>query len=279
VIAATAEIWIEAGTATIGDDHHYPEERPAHTVEIAGFWIDVHPVTNLQFAAFVDATGYTTDAERDGGNVFVASNTPVDLSRPSLWWQHDRRAHWRRPHGADLLDAEHDDHPVVQVTRRDAIAYATWVHRRLPTEAEWEWAAAAVEPLPPSWPLAADGQLLANVWLGEFPWKSLRSRPPGTMPVGSFAPNGNELFDMLGNVWEWTADEWTARHYAGASLSPCCSTTDQTALDAATVKGGSYLCAANYCARYRPAARHAQPQREATCHIGFRCARSPSPVE
>ena len=265
------ELWVPSGLATIGDDHHYPEERPSRTVHVDGFFIDQHPVTNAQFAEFVAATGYITDADQHGGNVFVPAGGPVDLSQPALWWRHEPGASWRRPHGAGVITAEHHDHPVVQVSQRDAIAYSQWAGRRLPTEVEWEWAANDGTQLPHSWPLAADGMLLANVWLGEFPWKHIRRAQPSTMPVGSFAANSRGLFDMLGNVWEWTSDTWAERHDATPPASPCCSATSA---DSATTKGGSFLCAANYCARYRPAARHAQPRSEPACHTGFRCARS-----
>ncbi len=270
---ASAESWVESGQATLGDDHHYPDERPSRFVEIAGFFIDRRPVTNAQFASFIDATGYVTDAEITGGNVFVPATGPVDLSQPSLWWRHDERSMWRCPDGVELLTAEHDDHPVVQVTQRDASAYASWIGRRLPTEAEWEWAAQGARALPATWPLAADGMLLANVWLGEFPWKHVRRTEPGTAAVGCFAPNDRGLFDMLGNVWELTADSWTEQFAVDDITSPCCAARGTAAI---TVKGGSFLCAANYCARYRPSARHAQPADEPTCHIGFRCARSPT---
>lgn len=271
LIHPAPQVWIEAGVGTIGDDHHYPEERPARTVSIDGFWLDRHPVTNGQFEEFVDATGHVTDAERRGGNVFVASATHVDLAHPSLWWQHEPLANWRRPRGTDVIEAEHRDHPVVQVSQADALAFAQWSSRRLPTEAEWEWAASAGGQLSNAWPLATDGMLLANVWLGEFPWKWLRRGTPDTMAVGSFPANVRGLFDMLGNVWEWTSDAWTQTRDDGGPSSPCCTTTDP---DVATVKGGSFLCAANYCARYRPSARHPQPRAKPTCHIGFRCARS-----
>ncbi|MEI7618512.1 MAG: SUMF1/EgtB/PvdO family nonheme iron enzyme [Actinomycetota bacterium] len=268
---AAPELWVPSGIATVGDDHHYPEERPSRTVQVDGFFIDLHPVTNAQFAEFVAATGYVTDAEQHGGNVFVPAAAPVDLSQPSLWWRHEPGASWRRPLGTDLIAAEQHDHPVVQVSQRDALAYSQWAGRRLPTEIEWEWAANDATHLPATWPLALDGMLLANVWLGEFPWKRIRAGRPSTMPVGSFPPNTRGLFDMLGNVWEWTADAWVDRHDVAPIASPCCSATST---DSATTKGGSYLCAANYCARYRPAARHAQPTSEPACHTGFRSARS-----
>ena len=257
---------IAAGTLLQGDDHHYPEEAPVRPVDVAEFELDVHPVTNIQFARFVSATGHVTPSEGDGLAVFVPADRPVDLAQPSLWWRHDPDASWRCPRGASALSAELGDHPVVGVTATDAAAYASWAGGRLPTEAEWEWAAGGGAALPATWPLAADGMLLANIWLGEFPWRSVRAAPPGTSPVGSFPPRANGLFDMLGNVWELTADSWSG---PGASESPCCNSSAPSAVVA---KGGSYLCAANYCKRYRPAARHRQPVGEATCHIGFRCA-------
>jgi formylglycine-generating enzyme required for sulfatase activity len=207
-----------------------------------------------------------TSGERDGLAVFVMPDRPVDLAEPSLWWCHDLTASWRCPRGSSTLSDELADHPVVGVTAADAATYAAWAGGRLPTEAEWEWAAGGGYAMPATWPLAADGMLLANVWLGEFPWRSVRAAPPGTSPVGSFPPSANGLFDMLGNVWELTADGWTTN---GAADSPCCHSV---APEAVVAKGGSYLCAANYCKRYRPAARHRQPRDEATCHIGFRCA-------
>jgi len=243
---STPTVLIGGGTFVRGDDHHYPEEAPARHATVDAFRLDVHQVTNAQFADFVADTGHVTMAERHGGTVFVPADAPVDLSQPQLWWRHEPSASWRAPRGDGVAAAF--DHPVVQVTFADAAAYAAWAGGRLPTEIEWEWAAGAGVALPSRWPLADDGMLLTNVWLGDFPWQSIRSRSPGTMPVGSFPPNPFGLFDMLGNVWEWTIDD--------------------------VVKGGSFLCAANYCARYRPSARHVQPIDEPACHIGFRCAYS-----
>ena len=262
--------WIPAGTFVQGDDHQYPEESPSRRVQVAAFAIDAHAVTNAEFAEFVDATGYVTTAERDGAAVFVPAAGPVDLARPELWWRHEALANWRRPNGRDLLDDEHADHPVVAVSHADAATCASWRGGRLPTESEWEWAAGGGEPLRSTWPLADDGLLLANVWLGEFPWHSIRALPPGTTPVGAFRPNGNGLFDMLGNVWELTADAWSM---PGVATACCAPPTSPSSGDGAVVaKGGSFLCAANYCRRYRPAARHRRAVDEAACHVGFRCA-------
>ena len=260
---------IRAGTFMQGDEHHYPEESPARQVDVDAFVIDAHPVTNAQFAEFVDATGHVTAAERDGAAVFVPASAPLDLARPELWWRDEPKATWRRPLGTDPLDRDLADHPVVAVTVDDARAFAAWRGGRLPTESEWEWAAGAGGTLPDSWPLAADGRLLANVWLGEFPWRSIRSRTPGTMAVGAFPPNANGLFDMLGNVWELTDDDWSVP----AQDTACCGPAESSSATGWVVaKGGSYLCAANYCRRYRPAARHRQAAGQAACHIGFRCA-------
>lgn len=299
---------VPAGSFVQGDDHAYPEEAPSHLASVSAFSIDIHPVTNAQFADFVADTGYVTTAETAGAAVFNAPPGPVDLGQPSLWWRHNAAANWRRPNGVDRLAREHDDHPVVCVTAVDALAYAVWVGAHLPTEAEWEWAAGAGLELPASWPLAADGMLLANVWLGEFPWRPIRSMTPATTPVGAFPPNASGLFDMLGNVWELTADPWTAdhRHVDARSatkaltdqLHPCCGggndraggdncsghrregddgdgEADNITGDGVVAKGGSYLCAANYCRRYRPQARHRQGFIDAACHVGFRCVHRP----
>ncbi len=268
---------VPAATFVQGDDHHSLEERPARSVSDASFRIDVHPVTNTQFAAFVESTAHETAAESHGGLVFVRPSHRVDLADPSAWWQHSDAASWRRPNGSHELSGDDLDHPVVQVDQRDAAAYADWAGMRLPTESEWERAACGAA-LPATWPLAADGMLLANVWLGEFPVESIRTRPPGTTPVGAFAPNELGLFDMLGNVWEWTSSAWDtdSTTCCGPPVDRC---ADAGVAPAGVVKGGSYLCAANYCARYRPAARHRQLIGEAACHIGFRCAAAMGTVD
>lgn len=237
---------IPAGAFTKGDGGRYPEEGPPVTVEVAAFLLDSHPVTNSQFGRFVVATGYVTEAELARpavSAVFRRPLGPVDIAQSDRWWDEVPGASWHRRFGwgSDLTGI--GDHPVVHVTLSDAEAYCRWAGLRLPTEDEWEYAA-SFAPLPPTWPLARDGRLLANVWVGEFPVESRRPDPPGTMPVGVFEPRDPGLYDQLGQVWELTAD--------------------------GIAKGGSYLCAENYCARYRPAARLAADR--STGHIGFRCA-------
>jgi formylglycine-generating enzyme required for sulfatase activity len=243
---------VPGGAFTMGSDHAYPEERPTREVTVAPFRLEAHQVTVAQFAAFVADTGHVTTAERVGGStVFVMPPGPVDLSQPESWWRFTPGASWR--------DDPTPDHPVVHVSLADAEAYAAWAGRRLPTEAEWERAATAGGPLPPSWPLAADGRLLANVWIGTFPHEHRRPRAPGPMPVGAFDPTALGHHDLLGNVWEWTAP---AVH-ASARVDPG---------DPPVIKGGSFLCAPNYCSRYRPSARQVRVDGEPACHIGLRCA-------
>jgi formylglycine-generating enzyme len=276
------QAWIDGATFRMGSDAHYPEEGPARDVRVDGFSIDRHQVTNEAFAAFVEATGYTTVAERPldpadfpgapaenlvpGSLVFTGTPGPVDLRHLSQWWAWTPGASWRRPEGPG--SSPRGRHPVVHVAYEDAERYAAWAGKALPTEAEWELAArgglegAAYtwgdEPEPP-------GERLANYWHGDFPWRP----EPGygtTAPVGSFAPNGYGLFDMAGNVWEWTADWYGGSQEASLDLSQ-----PQFAVPRKIVKGGSYLCADSYCLRYRPAARRPQMIDTGMSHIGFRC--------
>ena len=230
----------------MGADARYPEEHPARLVDLEPFALDIHPVTNAQFGRFAVSTGYVTNAERvrpAGSAVYSRPDGPVDLADPANWWEFAPGACWHRPFGWGSDLAGLSDHPVVHITMADAQAYCRWAVLRLPTEAEWE-RAAAIEPVPQSWPLAADGRLLANVWIGEFPHAPRRPDPPGTMPVGAFAPRSLGIYDQLGQVWELTAD--------------------------GVAKGGSYLCSESYCTRYRPAARMTPDG--PTGHVGFRCA-------
>jgi formylglycine-generating enzyme required for sulfatase activity len=302
--APVGMIWISGGSFTMGSDHHYPEEAPAHPVKVDGFWIDEAPVTNRQFMAFVDATGYVTMAEkvpdprdypgalpnmlRAGSLLFVQ---PKSVSGPEIsqWWTFKFGASWRRPLGG-LSDLRGKlDHPVVHVAWPDAKAYADWAGLDLPTEAEWEFAArGGLEGAEFAWgsELSPGGQVMANTWQGVFPTRS--DKPKGherTSPVRSFPPNGYGLHDMIGNVWEWTSDYWSTGHPQPA-VKACCIPQNPRNGDAQAsydprlpeiriarrvLKGGSHLCAPGYCRRYRPAARHAEPEDTSTSHVGFRC--------
>jgi sulfatase modifying factor 1 len=280
--------WLPGGSFSMGDDRFYPEERPARDVSVECFWIDEAPVTVAQFRRFVRQTGYVTVAERPldpadypnadpgllrpGSLVFRGTRGPVDLSDPRNWWQYVPGASWERPEGPGSDTYTRARHPVVQVALEDAEAYATWAGKALPTEVEWEYAArGGLKRAMFAWgdELDPGGRLLANFWQGEFPWQNLLSDGwLGTSPVGSFPPNGYGLVDMTGNVWEWTGDAFDRREPA----APCC------APDAAperfprrVIKGGSHLCAPNYCLRFRPAARQGETIDTSTSHIGFRC--------
>jgi formylglycine-generating enzyme required for sulfatase activity len=296
-------VWIPGGTFLMGSDRHYPEEAPAHRVTVDGFWMDRTTVTNEAFAAFVAATHYVTLAERPldpadypgaapallvpSSVVFRKSSGPVDLRDPRNWWTYVPGADWRHPQGpASRIDGL-GTHPVVQIAYEDAEAYAAWIGKALPTEAEWERAArGGLDGAEFVWgdTLTPHGASMANTWQGEFPWENLvEDGFAGLAPVASFPPNGYGLYDMAGNVWELTTD-WYQEH--GAILHACCTLANPrgavredsvdpgapgTPMPRKVMKGGSYLCAPNYCQRYRPAARMAQPLDTATCHAGFRC--------
>jgi formylglycine-generating enzyme required for sulfatase activity len=303
-------VWIPGGTFRMGSDHHYVEERPVHNVSVDGFWIDPHPVTNAEFARFVEETGHVTFAEippdpknypgakREmlyaGSLVFVKPRGPVDRRDFHNWWQFMRGAMWRRPRGAGSSLNGLGDHPVVHVTFDDASAYARWAGKTLPTEAEWEFAArGGLDGAPYAWGdvLHPDGREMANTWQGEFPWENLADDGyEGTSPVGAFPPNGYGLSYMIGNVWEWTTDWFAATHREevksaccvphnplgpaqGGSYDPC---QPEIRIPRKVLKGGSHLCAANYCQRYRPAARFPEPIDTSTCHVGFRCIVRPA---
>jgi len=295
---------IEGGTFLMGSDSHYPEEAPAHRATVDGFWMDRYPVTNADFAAFVEDTGYVTSAERapnaddypgarpelltPASVVFQKPEGPVSLDNHFTWWNYVPGADWRHPLGPHSNLSGRAHHPVVHIAFEDAEAFAEWSGKSLPTEAEWEFAArGGLDGAEFAWgsELKPDGQLMANTWQGEFPWQNLGCDGHlGTSPVGSFPPNGHGLHDMIGNVWEWTTDWYQARHKA---TSTCCSGAQNprggardksydprmpgVRIPRKVMKGGSYLCAPNYCRRYRPAARMAQPIDTSTCHLGFRC--------
>jgi len=298
----TELIELPGGEFRMGSTSFYPEEAPIHTVTVAPFAIERHPVTNAEFAEFVDATGYVTVAEKPldpalypgvaqedllpGALVFRSTAGPVNLEDWRQWWDWAPGAHWRRPFGDGSDIAGKDNHPVVQIAYPDAGAYAAWANRRLPTEAEWEYAAAAGATTVYAWgdEPTVDGNLMANTWQGRFPYRNGGALGwVGTSPVGTFAPNAFGLFDMIGNVWEWTTTPYSARGHArrdagadGSSLdlptNSCCpppADPDPTVIQ--SLKGGSHLCAPEYCLRYRPAARSPQSQDSSTTHIGFRC--------
>ncbi|OWK29945.1 formylglycine-generating enzyme family protein [Sphingomonas mucosissima] len=291
-------VTVPSGTFLMGASDHYPEEAPVRSVDVAAFRIDRHPVTNRQFARFVTDTGYETVAERPldpatypgiepdrlmpGALVFRAPKRGTPAKDVGDWWAYVPGAHWRRPEAAATVFAGRLDHPVVCVAYEDAAAYATWAGKRLPTEAEWERAArGGIEGATYAWgaELTPGGKRMANIWMGDFPRRDLRLKGHRTTRVGSFPPNGFGLVDMIGNVWEWTGDWYSAGPKADAASSCCSPPTDSydpaqplIRIPRRVLKGGSFLCAPNYCARYRPAARQAQMIDTASVHIGFRCA-------
>jgi formylglycine-generating enzyme required for sulfatase activity len=287
----TELVEVPGGSFRMGSTSFYPEEAPIHTVGVSAFAIERHPVTNIQFAEFVDDTGYVTVAEQEldpaaypganpadlvpGALVFRPTSGPVDLRDWRQWWEWRPGACWRHPFGPDSGVDDRPDHPVVQVAYPDAAAYARWAGRRLPTEAEWEYAARAGSTSAYSWgdDPTPGGRLMANTWQGRFPYRNDGALGwTGTSPVGTFPPNGYGLVDMIGNVWEWTTTEFTGHHRLDQTAENCCApiiTADPTVNQA--LKGGSHLCAPEYCHRYRPAARSPQSQDSATTHIGFRC--------
>ena len=293
--------WVPGGTFAMGSEDFYPEERPVHRVTVDGFWIDEHPVTAAEFRRFVRETGYVTagerpldparypdadpDAARSGSLVFRKPSGPVSLDDHRNWWEYMPGAYWKQPGGQGSTINGRDRHPVVHVAYEDAEAYAAWAGKALPTEAEWEYAArGGLEGAVFAWgdEHFPGGKPMANTWQGEFPWQNLEARRlRGDSPVGSFPPNGYGLYDMAGNVWEWTATGSRTRHPDEVE-SPCCVprnprvTTPAVASPGETIprrviKGGSHLCAPNYCLRYRPAARQGQAIDSSTSHLGFRC--------
>jgi formylglycine-generating enzyme required for sulfatase activity len=298
-------VWVPGGTFRMGSEDWYPEEKPVHTVGVDGFWMDDHQVTVAEFRKFVRATGYVTLAERPldpadypdaipellvpGALVFQGTRGPVPLNDYRRWWAYVPGARWDHPEGPDSDTKGRDRNPVTQVAYEDALAYATWAGKELPTEAEWEFAArGGLDQKTYPWgdEFAPKGRMMANTWQGEFPWQNLElDGYVGTSPVKTFPPNGYGLYDMAGNVWEWTADFFTPRHPDAAEHS-CCAPRNPRVLapdgsyevgrpgetiPRRVTKGGSHLCAPNYCHRYRPAARQGEAVDTSTGHIGFRC--------
>jgi sulfatase modifying factor 1 len=298
--------WVPGGTFRMGSEDFYPEERPVHEVHVDGFWMDRYAITNDLFSSFVDATGYKTLAERElnpadfpgappenlvpGSMVFRKTRGPVDLDNYAKWWAWVPGTSWRHPSGPHSSIDGMEQNPVVQIAYEDAEAYARWAGKELPTEAEWERAArGGLEGKKFAWgdEHNPEGKVMANYWQGEFPWQNMALDGfEGTSPVGFFPPNGYGLFDMAGNVWEWTSDwyvhrpaEEVVKSCCGPAINPRITSPDksydprqpQFHIPRKVVKGGSYLCASNYCLRYRPAARQPQMIDTAMSHIGFRC--------
>jgi formylglycine-generating enzyme required for sulfatase activity len=298
-------VWVPPATYQMGSANHYPEERPAHRVSVGGFWMDRYPVTNERYARFVEAAGHTTFAEIPpgpaqypgalpdmlyaGSLVFVRPDGPVDRRNIGNWWSYMKGADWRHPQGPESSIVGRERHPVVHVTFGDAEAFAKWEGKELPTEAEWELAArGGLDGAPFAWgdTLLVEGRYMANTWQGEFPWQNLvEDGYEGTSPVDVFPPNGYGIHDMIGNVWEWTTD-WYSPTHGTEILSRCCAPRNprgvrqeesydpsqpEIRIPRKVIKGGSHLCAPNYCRRYRPAARFPEPIDTSTCHLGFRC--------
>ena len=306
-------IWIPGGEFTMGTDSElgWPDEKPAHRVRIDGFFIDETEVTNSQFAAFVKATGYVTTAEQaptaeeilaqsppgtpapppaslvPGSLVFSMTKGPADLQDYAQWWQWTPGANWQHPEGSQSDLNGREQHPVVHVSWDDAVAFAKWAGKRLPTEAEWELAARGglidqryvwgdVAP--------SDTRVFANIWQGTFPYQNTAADGfTRTAPVRTYQPNGFGLYDMSGNVWEWCADAYDLEAYKrrigqGVVINPLGERSVDPRNPRAASKvqrGGSFLCHDQYCSRYRPSARHGLASDTGMSHVGFRCAKSP----
>jgi formylglycine-generating enzyme required for sulfatase activity len=284
---------LQGGTFLMGSEDFYPEERPVREASVGPFWIDRHPVTVAEFRRFVNATGHVTGAERPpegpayadvdaellvpGSLVFKKTEGPVDLDDFRNWWAWLPGADWRHPEGPASNLGGRERHPVTHVAYADAVAYADWAGKSLPTEEEWEYAArGGLERAIFTWgdEFAPKGQMMANTWQGEFPWQNLlHDRYEGTSPVETYPPNGYGLYDMAGNVWEWTQDSFRTR--TNGVRSPCCPDVGGEQIPRHVIKGGSHLCAPNYCLRYRPAARQGEAIDTSTGHLGFRCVVRP----
>ncbi len=296
-------VWIAGGEFAMGSDRHYPDEGPVRRIAVDGFWVDTHAVTNSVFADFVASTGYLTVAEQPpdpqlypgapaenlvpGSMVFTMTDGPVNLRDYSNWWAWTPGAQWRHPTGPDGDLDGLGDHPVVHVSYVDAVAYCKWAGRQLPTEAEWEYAArGGLDGAEFVWGDhdSQETEPLANTWQGAFPYENTKVDGwTRTAPVGSYPPNEYGLFDMTGNVWEWTEDWYT--RVRPAEEPSCCAPADprrptpeasldpmqpETPIPRKVVKGGSHLCTPQYCFRYRPAARQPQMIDTGMSHLGFR---------
>jgi sulfatase modifying factor 1 len=293
-------VWIPGGTYWMGaDDPSRVDAKPVHEVTVDGFWMDRIEVTNRQFARFVKATGYVTVAERKpdakdfpdappeklvpGSLVFTPPAGEVSFDDPLVWWRYVPGANWRHPEGPESTIEGKDDYPVVQVCWDDAVAYAHWAGKRLPTEAEWEYAARggkARELFVWGDELKPEGQWRANIWQGRFPSRNTAEDGyPRTAPVANFPPNGFGLFDMAGNVWEWCTDWYRPGYDVTQKRNPQGPTSsfdpEEPGVRKRVQRGGSFLCTDEYCTSYRPGARGKGSTDSAASHVGFRCVLSP----
>ena len=281
-------VFVGGGSFVMGSDRQRPEERSSHVVKVDGFWIDQHEVTNTQFASFVGATGYKTLAERGvdpktqqslnaPGSVLFIPPTNFDDRGRTQWWKYVNGANWRAPEGPGSSIKGKENHPVVHVAYEDALAYASWLGRELPTEAQWEFAARGGKQ-GDDWSQAfdADGKPIANSWQGVFPaFNTQEDGYGGTAPVGCFLPNAYGLYDMIGNVWEWANDWYVPGHPREPVVNPTGPNILRVRLAAGAspskvIKGGSFLCSPNFCSRYRTSARQPQEADLSAGHIGFR---------
>lgn len=269
------QVLIRGGEFVMGSLSGYADERPTVPSKVGPFWMDQTEVTNAQFAAFVKATGYVTEAEKQGAAAVFKTPSAAELKQRKLaWWHIIKGANWRHPVGPGSDINGHENQPVLLVTQADAFAYARWLGRDLPTEAEWEFAAKAGrhDDTLDEAPRGLNGKPSANYWQGNFPLlNTAEDGYPGIAPVGCFTPNAWGLYDMIGNAWEWTKDVYIGPHQSHANGDPSTLMTSASShRPNAVIKGGSFLCAPDYCVRYRAAARESQEPDLATSHVGFR---------
>jgi sulfatase modifying factor 1 len=299
-------VWVAGGTFWMGcDDCGMPDALPTHRVAVDGFWMDRTPVTNAEFERFVQTTGYVTVAERQldptdfagvprdklvpGSAVFHATSEPVPLDNPLQWWRYTPGASWSHPEGPGSGIRDRANHPVVHIAFDDAVAYATWAGKRLPTEAEFEFAArGGLDRNRYAWgnEMAPGGRAIANTWQGRFPaTDSGEDGYRGTSPVTAFPPNGFDLYDMGGNVWQWCSDWYRPDYYATLAAEPVAHNPQgpgdsfdpqEPGLAKRVLRGGSYLCTDQYCARYLVGSRGKSEISSATSNLGFRLVRSKS---
>ncbi|PRY36037.1 formylglycine-generating enzyme required for sulfatase activity [Spirosoma oryzae] len=290
-------VWIPGGSFRMGSDE-FADARPVHSVTVDGFWMDTHEVTNADFARFVKQTGYRTTAERPldpadypdvpadklvpGSAVFTPPAQGVSLDNPLQWWQYVGGANWQHPAGPGSSIRGHEDEPVVHVSYDDAVAYARWAGKRLPTEAEWEFAArAGLEEQPYYWGNTQQpgGKWVANIYQGDFPQRNTQADGfAGIAPVKRFPANPYGLYDMDGNVWEWCQDLYRPDYYSQSpTANPPGPADSYDPEEPGSVKrvqrGGSFLCSDQYCTRYKAGSRGKGEVSSGSNNLGFRCVR------